>query len=274
MPDEKTSQLTEILTPSVADYLMLVDADAGPLSKMLKGINLISLINQQRSIFTYNGGATAYTVKAKGAVYACKEKYCYWTSELTTNAIGSPVASTWYYLYLDYSAITSGTAITATELIWSSTAPSWSDSLRGWYNGDDRCIFAVRTNGTPNNILEFFHEGDYVLKADITTDYSAADPGTDFSAEVTLVIPSFARRAVCTFVGTYVDGVSTFFWRTEGQTGTTGHSVGAVYVDSQKSYNSTDVICSSNMKIDVKSNGDNADTISVNSEGWYFPIGM
>ncbi|MBV6343601.1 hypothetical protein HWQ67_18700, partial [Candidatus Magnetobacterium casensis] len=81
-----------------------------------------------RPTFTYNGGSTAYTVKAKGAVYWCKDKLCHWDSELTTTAISTPVASTWYYLYLDYSAITEGTAVTATELIWSSTAPTYSNT--------------------------------------------------------------------------------------------------------------------------------------------------
>jgi len=57
-----------------------------------------------RSQFTYNGDTTAYTIKCKAAQYFCKDKLCYWTSELTTSAIGTPAADTWYYLYLDYSA--------------------------------------------------------------------------------------------------------------------------------------------------------------------------
>jgi hypothetical protein len=61
-----------------------------------------------RAKFEYNGGTTAYTVKVNPAMYLCKDKYCWWDAVLTTGAIGTPAADTWYYLYLDYSEITSG----------------------------------------------------------------------------------------------------------------------------------------------------------------------
>ena len=41
----------------------------------------------RRGLFTYNGGTTAYTVKVKSAYYYCKDKVCWWGSELTTIAI-------------------------------------------------------------------------------------------------------------------------------------------------------------------------------------------
>lgn len=42
--------------------------------------------------------------------------------------------STTFYLYYDESA---------SAFIYSSTAPTWSDSLQGWYNGTDRALFSM-----------------------------------------------------------------------------------------------------------------------------------
>ena len=68
-------------------------------------------------------------------------------------------ASTWYYLYLDDSAIvTAGNAvITASELTESTTAPTFDSTKQTWYNGNDRCIFAWR-NDDSGNIWPFINE--------------------------------------------------------------------------------------------------------------------
>ena len=42
--------------------------------------------------------------------------------------------STTFYLYFDESA---------EAFIYDSTAPSWSDDLQGWYNGNDRALFSM-----------------------------------------------------------------------------------------------------------------------------------
>jgi len=42
--------------------------------------------------------------------------------------------STTFYLYFDESA---------EAFIYSSTSPSWSDDLQGWYNGNDRALFSM-----------------------------------------------------------------------------------------------------------------------------------
>jgi hypothetical protein len=229
-----------------------------------------------RSIFTYNGGATAYTIKCKAASYYVKDKYAHWVTELTTGAIGTPGASDWYYLYLDYSAITSGTAITNSELIWSNTEPAWSDTYMGWYNGDDRCIFAARTNAAPTNILEFYHDGNDILYADEITDFALANITTNWSDKVTLTVPSFVRRANVTFHYRYVDASNVVAsWRTEGQTATTGHTIGSVSSGKdERIYTERNVICSSNLKIDIKDSATATNTMRVTTNGWFFPLGM
>ncbi len=234
----------------------------------------VAFWEEKKSDITYNGGATAYTVKLGAAFYHVKDKVAKWVAELTTAAIGTPIAATWYYLYLDYSAITSWTNITNAALIWSTTAPTKSHTLGGgYYNGDDRCIFAVLTNAAPTNILEFFHSGDLVLYADLINDFAAADLATDWTDEVTLTIPAFARKALVTFIYAY-NAAANMFWRTEGQTGTVGHQCGFADINGQRSVVTTPVICSANMKIDIKDDSAGTNSGAVNTEGWYFPVGM
>lgn len=100
------------------------------------------------------------SIKVYPAIYDldAKGKNVSWDSALTITGLSG--TAEWHYIYLDYSAIT-GTTVTASEIITSTTAPSWSDSKHGWYNGDDRCIFAVYI--TSNVIQNFYHDGkDFV----------------------------------------------------------------------------------------------------------------
>lgn len=229
----------------------------------------------QRSVFTYNGGATAYTVKCKSATYLCKDKICWWDAELTTGAIGTPAGNTWYYLYLDYSAITSGTEITTTELIWSDTAPSWNTTHKQWMNGDDRCIFAALSNAAPDNILEFFHEGGVVFHADEIAELAATDIDTTWTdIDCASSIPAFATVGIAWFMGIYVDGTSTFRWRTNGQTATTGHATAVCLAGSTRDTNTTKIITDSSQIIEIIDSQANGDQVQMNIQGWEFPIGM
>ena len=82
----------------------------------------------------------------------------YWNSKLTfqLQSGGSNAASDdygadgWHYIYLDDSAIvTQGAALLDADCFLNdTTAPAWSETKHGWYNGDDRCIFAVYETGS------------------------------------------------------------------------------------------------------------------------------
>lgn len=238
---------------------------------------LVSVIH--RSQFTYNGDTTAYTIKASGGVYIVKDKIARWNSELTTNAISSPVADTFYYLYLDYSAITSETLITNAELIWSTTAPTKSEIYKGHYNGDDLCIFALQTDITPSNIREFLHDGgDFLFYCDVRYDFNLQD--FDTWTEVTLSIPEFARRANCTFETVAVYGESINYklrWRPKGVTANYIRNLSEVDYDHTafiSVFQVVDVITDSNQKIEISFNGVGDHEASVTTNGWYFPQGM
>ena len=198
----------------------------------------------------------------------------YWNSKLTSD-IGSPDASDWYYLYLDDSAIvTAGTnLLTTSELLWSNTEPAWSETKHGWYNGEDRAIFAVLTDGS-SNILEFVHDGgDECQFATDIASLAATATSTTWT-DATLKAPKFATKVGVTFVIVYVDGNSVFYWRTNGQTDTTGKRIAFTALGTN--YSSSAVITDSSQIIEVHYSGAGglSDTIAVYTYAWYFPAGM
>ena len=267
------------LTSTVAE-LNVLDGITSTVTELnlLDGLATFFYGNYNRAIFTYNGGTTAYTVKVKPGVYFCKDKYCQWSTELTTGAIGTPAADTWYYLYLDYSAITSGTAITNSELVWSTDAPAYNATYRQWLrtstNTDDRCIFAVLTNSGPSNILEFFHDGgEFVSYGADIADISTTDVDTGWAQDVTLSIPSLSTKALCTFYHKYIDGASEQFWRNKDSAGT-GHFLSAAGLVADVDLTvSTIVTTSSAQKITVNHSVSNGNQATVWTNGWFFPIG-
>ena len=108
-------------------------------------------------------------------------------------------ASEWHYIYLDDSAIvTQGDSeLDADCFLNDTTAPTWSAAKHGWYNGSDRCIFAVLTNGS-NQIVNFLHDGsrrvtwvDYRVEAS-STDVDASWTPVDMATSV----PGFSTKAV------------------------------------------------------------------------------
>jgi len=209
----------------------------------------------------------------------------FWDSELTfklgsggSNAGSDDVdagAQAVHYIYLDDSAIVTQASpeLDAGCLLNTDvTAPTWSDAKHGWYNGSDRCIFAVIAD-SGDEVLEFFHDGgEYVSFTDSINDFALADPGTDFATEVTLSIPAFVMRANVYAVCKYIDAGDTFYWRNTDSAGTGSNiayvNEGSVYVS-----NSLDVMVNSSLKIDIKTaSGDNQ--IAMDTNGWYFPNGM
>jgi hypothetical protein len=236
----------------------------------------------KRSKFEYIGGATPYALKVGAGFYHVKDKVAKWVSQLTTNAIGSPAASTRYYLYLDYSAITSWTNITATELIWSTTAPAYNQTYAAWMNGDDVCIFGVRTNSGPSAISIFWHDGGNYVELD---DYIVVDPSdttpsnTWTNVDLSGVMPAFATRANVTVVGHWVDTDSNLYCQMVSGTATYGRLVGRV--ESSKgewAISSFDVFVGpapSSQIYNVKfGDATTGNTVTTHLKGWYFPNGM
>lgn len=232
---------------------------AGSPPNLLKGLLC-------RAEFVYKDADEIYI---NSGAYELNGKHVWWDSQLTKQLVGA-AADTWYYLYLDDSEIAGSGLIDTTKFIFSDTAPAKSHAKHGQYNGNDKCVFAVLTDGA-GNIVEFFQNGNYVGYATGIYDQASTPLDADFSDEITLTVPSFVRRAEFHFRWDYIDGSSSLWWRTEGQASAGGHRVASVAGDTGYDSNTVPVTCSSNLKIDVKEDAGTNNTITGYTEGWYLP---
>jgi hypothetical protein len=81
----------------------------------------------------------ACVVKA-GSVFECNgATFLVSETDETPTGYDDISVSTTFYLYYDESE---------DEFTYSETAPTWSDSLQGWYNGNDRALFSMYKDST------------------------------------------------------------------------------------------------------------------------------
>jgi len=244
-----------------------------------------------RSNFTWSStsqiliGAGAYEVDDGSA-----PETFYWDSQLTfvlgsggSNASSSALGtSQWQYIYMDESAI-SASPLVAASFLNSTTAPTYSQSKHGWYNGSDRCIFAVYVNAS-GNIDKFYHDGaDHVMYAD-DYDTGVSVQGNQGWVDVTIQGPTFAESMEISFKLAQDGGFAlstTFYARVDGDSGT-GHLLGTVegggdatedeHVTNSKRF----FVNTSNRKIEI--NGASAATADGGCipyiNGYFLPGGM
>ena len=203
------------------------------------------------------------------------EQFVYWDSQLTVQLSGAG-ADTWYYLYLDDSAIvTLGlNLLTASEFIFSDTAPTYDVAKHGFYNGLDRCIFANLTDGS-NNILPHYHDGgDLAMFADYLTSLALTDIDAAW-VDVTHDAPSFATKILVSFEHDYNAGSGVSgYWRTNGQSGTLGHKILRSAGSSTRQVNTSTVISDSGQIIEVKYSAADSNHMGVYTDGFFLPGGM
>lgn len=228
-----------------------------------------------RSRFKYKDADEIYLYPGCYHHHGTTEQLVYWDT-LLTFTFANLAASDWSYLYLDDSAIVTAATnlISVSELIDSTTEPAWSNAKHGWYNGEDKCIFAVRTNGD-SEILEFFHDGDLVVFADQIVNLNGSTD-CDSWTDATLTIPKFTQKAEVLIRALYSDTETWVYWRTNGQTGATGHIVGFVGTICSvcRSVATVPVITDATQKIEVQFGAETANVMDVYTYGWYFPIGL
>jgi len=218
-----------------------------------------------RSKFTY---VDANTITVGPGQYDVSGTLAKITSTLTTTAHGGTGADI-MYLYIDYSSIPGDGVLLQSDLIWSTTAPTWSDSLLGWYNGDDRCIFAVVVAVTTDAITEFAHVGNYVSCAVAWDSGTVGIAWADLATP--LFIPAFSRLAKCTFTVNYDAAPAYVSWRTKGMTNT--NYAGYVAVGSDWCFNTTEVYTDSSQELQcIASAALTASVVAI--VGWYLPEGI
>lgn len=205
--------------------------------------------------------------------HGTSEQLVYCDSQLNYTFANLAV-SDWSYLYLDDSAIvTAGTNLIAVgQLIDLVTSPTWNAAKHGWYNGEDRCIFAVLTDGS-SNILEFFHSGGTkVFYADSIADATNIVTNNVWTDAI-LTIPSFATEATVQFSIDFITNSGTGYWRTNGQTSTSGKPIGTVSASRLGVYNEKAVLTDTDQTIEFKFPAD-LTTMTINTGGWSFPSGI
>jgi hypothetical protein len=235
-------------------------------------ITNVGLIPKVRSKFIWKDVDEIYLNAGFYHHVGTKEQMVYWDSQLTFQ-FTSLATSDWSYLYLDDSAIVTSETnlITVSELIDSLTEPTWNDAKKGWYNGEDKCIFAVLTDGS-SNILEFFHSKDFVAYGNNIEDLAMTDIDLAWT-DVTLTIPAFCRSAEVIFEGLYDSNAQAPKWRTNGST-EGGHQFMRLGSTSTRSINTLQVITDDTLKIEIVNTASDGSDLGVKTSGWYFPIGM
>ena len=221
----------------------------------------------ERASFSYAGTSSIYI--GAGA-YEVDGKLARWDSQLTEACTGLG-STAFHYIYLDHSEITDGTAITATEITNSGVAPTWSASKHGWYNGSDRCIFAVRTNAVPQIIKFYYSAGFYVFDEAISSYYGAPD---DTWTDVGLHGPGFAKRFhIRSYLQTDDAGAMAARWRVNGSSGDGSGSLGRTTTTDDSDITTT-AVTDSSQKIEVRWITTYTGSIGIYTEGWYMPEGM
>ncbi len=231
-----------------------------------------------RSILTYVSDEEVILYGAGYYHEGTTNQIVYWDTGIAFDCVtkfgGALGNDTWYYFYLDDSAIVAaGTnLITLDEVLISTTAPSWSPSKRGHYNGNDKCINAVLTDGA-GDILPFSQSNNRIFYHDAINSLVATAVSTSWTTG-TCDAPGFCTEVLVQFGMTYVDGPATGFWRTYGLGATSGLAYGTVAVAGTRSVSVDTVICDSSQRVQIKHSAANNSVSGFDTNGFVLPKGM
>ena len=191
----------------------------------------------------------------------------------------------WQYIYIDASEISPTStferlSITSTAIYPSATAPTYSTGItkRGWYNGEDRCIFAVYVTG--GEILGFTHNGgDHVIFDKDQND--GTHSSVSWSGAKTLTVP--ALEDMIGIAGFFANGTTElngydYYYRTTSVD--SSHYIGRTE-DDESEFLMNDMLVQTNSgKIDVNitrwlnNGGSGSPTLYIKTKGFLLPGGM
>jgi len=236
-----------------------------------------------RPVFVYSD---TDTITIKAGMYhhsGTKEQMVYWASDITfdfgsggSNSGSTDLANTdWFYLYIDDSAVvTAGTRVlTASEFIAVTTAPTWSDTKLGWYNGNDRCIAAFYTNGSAE-LVEFATYGDTFVYGSVIQDRANADLDEVWE-EVTLTIPFFSRKAIVEYqLDDNGEASGARLRMRPKQLTEDGMRYGYTVIANDNALGVTSVLTNANQKIEIVLTTTGAQLVRLATGGYYFGMGI
>jgi hypothetical protein len=204
-------------------------------SGILRADHLVGFV--QRPIFTYTDLDTFHI--SGGGVYHInsKDKLYYTASDITfdmgsggSNAASDDIsagAAGWQYIYIDESSLPSDRILIANDFLNCLTAPTYSDTKRGWYGTgvgnattSDRCIFAVYDEGGDTGMPEpWYHIGTELVMMD-------GFPAIVYSANVdetwrnvNAYAPVIALEVIAVLIGNYQDQSGMVIVRKDGTDG-------------------------------------------------------
>lgn len=149
----------------------------------------------RRAIFEYVDtdtvtiGPCRYYIQKETATLPFHKQVVWSNHDLTFDFSGLG-ASQIQYVYIDHSYVIANIKngkLTAACFYNSTTAPAWSNSRYGWYNGDDLCIWGIPTNSS-SQIPDFIQSGreiEYFLSAwNITSGYPLTTTPATFATGI------------------------------------------------------------------------------------------
>jgi hypothetical protein len=269
--DETATEVIEqAAEPDATSYYpgcIWIDTDADP----AVGAPIIDGL-VQRAEFEYKD---ANEVTVKPGTYhhdGTTEQYVYWTTNYDVTVTGT---SGWNYLYIDDSAIvTAGTnVLTASEFIFSTTAPTYDGAKQGWYNGSDRCIFATFCTAASTQSIFYHDGGDYVQYDSAWVTDTNLDPDSSW-VDVTMKAPAFCTRAELWCLNEASASTGIWYYRKNGSSATTGHWIGYSQSGEYNAWGGP-VYTDASQIIELRKDRSNANNLDqVTTRGWYIPRGM
>ncbi|MEO0250200.1 MAG: hypothetical protein ABIN58_11880 [candidate division WOR-3 bacterium] len=114
-----------------------------------------------------------FSIEINGRVYTLGSS--------TDKTVTGLSASTWYYLFAQ--APSSGTELSASDITYSSTAPTYDHAKCGWYDttGDKRC-FGVFYSDSSSQVMNFIQTGRLVFLMEPITFLSTTTPASTWTA--------------------------------------------------------------------------------------------
>jgi len=148
---------------------------------------------------TISGGMWDHKGTSRQAVYTASQISFVCGSGGSNAASDDLDASNIHYLYIDDSAVvTAGTTLlTASEFLNDKTAPAYSHAANGWYNGNDRCIGCVLTNGSSQiTAFKVYSNDMYAFTTAFVEEYAAAAaPTAATELDLASSVPIYSTRA-------------------------------------------------------------------------------
>lgn len=191
-----------------------------------------------------------------------------------TKAISALSNNTWYYIYVTTPS-GDNIVVAATDISVSTTAPTWSETYKGWYNGNTRCIGFFKSNAS-GTMRHFITDGHY-YKWNNGTTFQTVSIVSNWQT-ITLDIPVIANALFSiSWVQTAEVNATVDLWISGmSETDPNGSSICRLTNDGScqnRNYNGTTI-----QRVDVnkqfKMYVATTITLYVNSNGMYLPRGL